>query len=106
MDLLFPPSSRYYGIATAVIENGQGQEIAYLRRRFVPPPERFAAIGDHKVEQGDRLDNVTARYLDDPEQFWRLCDANRAMRPDELIEQIGRHLRIALPEGIPGPPRA
>ena len=36
--------------------------------------------------QGDRLDNIAARYLGDPEQFWRICDANGAMRPDELTD--------------------
>ena len=35
---------------------------------------------------GDRLDNVSAQYLGDPEQFWRLCDANNAMEPEELTE--------------------
>ena len=39
--------------------------------------------------QGDRLDNITAKYLGDPEQFWRMCDANGAMRPEELTETIG-----------------
>lgn len=106
MDLLFPPSSRYYGIPTTIFVDAGGKETVYLTRRFVPPPERFATIGTHEVEQGERLDNITALHLDDPEQFWRLCDANRAMRPDALIELIGRRLRITLPEGIPGPPSA
>ena len=52
--------------------------------------------------QGDRLDNLAARYLGDPEQFWRLCDANGAMRPDELTQTSARRLRITLPEGVPG----
>jgi nucleoid-associated protein YgaU len=72
-----------------------------VRRRFCPPPERFALLQEHAVVQGDRLDNITAKYLGDPEQFWRICDANAAMRPEDLIE-IGRRLRITLPEGIPG----
>jgi hypothetical protein len=72
----------------------------------VPPPERFALLQEHVVTQGERLDNITARYLDDPEQFWRICDANRALRPDELTETVGRRLRITLPEGIPGMPNA
>jgi len=54
------------------------------------------------LTEGDRLDNLTFDYLGDPEQFWRIADANRAMRPDELTETIGRQLRITLPEGIPG----
>jgi hypothetical protein len=98
---LFPPTSRYHGTDTATFATGDGETIVYLRRRFVPPPERFELLQEHTVTQGDRLDNVAARYLNDPERFWQLCDANAAMRPDELIE-VGRRLRITLPEGIPG----
>jgi hypothetical protein len=103
---LFPPTSRYYGIDTATLETADGKIIIYLKRRFVPPPEQFALLQEHVVTQGERLDNITARYLGDPEQFWRICDANAAMRPDELTETVGRRLRITLPEGIPGMPNA
>jgi len=48
------------------------------------------------------LDNLAAKYLGDPEQFWRLCDANGAMRPDELVEVIGAVIKITLPQGITG----
>ncbi len=99
---LFPPTSRYHGNDPVTFETVGGEKIIYLRRRFVPPPERFELLQEHTVTQGDRLDNVTARYLNDPEQFWQLCDANAAMRPDELTESVGRRLRITLPEGIPG----
>jgi hypothetical protein len=58
-------------------------------------------VQEHSVAEGERLDNITAQYLGDPEQFWRLCDANDAMRPEELTETVGRRLRITLPEGIP-----
>jgi hypothetical protein len=99
---LFPPTSRYHGIDTATMETTDGRTIIYLRRRFVPPQERFALIQEHTVTQGDRLDNLASQYLGDPEQFWHLCDANNAIRPEELIEAVGRMLRITLPEGIPG----
>ncbi|HTY01454.1 MAG TPA: LysM domain-containing protein [Bacteroidota bacterium] len=102
----FPPTSRYYGLDTATLETPDGASIIYVRRRFLPQPDRFALLQEHVVAQGDRLDNITARYLGDPEQFWRICDANAAMRPDELTETIGRRLRITLPEGIPGTPNA
>ena len=62
-------------------------------------------LQEHTVSQGDRLDNLAAQYLGDPEQFWRLCDANAAMHPEELTQDIGRPLRITLPEGIPGGPK-
>jgi hypothetical protein len=106
MNPFFPPSSRYAQIETTTLDVPGVGKVVYLRRRFVPPPERFALLQEHVVKQNERLDNITALYLDDPEQFWRICDANRAMRPDELTETIGRRLRITLPEGIPGVPDA
>ncbi len=99
---LFPPNSRYQGIATAKLETADGRVVVYLRRRFVPAPDRFALVQEHTLVQGDRLDNLAAQYLGDPELFWRLCDANNAMRPEELTETIGSKLKITLPEGIPG----
>ena len=99
---LFPSNSRYQGIETAKLETADGQTVVYLRRRFVPPPEHFALLVEHTVAQGDRLDNLAAHYLGDPELSWRICDANAAMRPEELTETAGRTLRITLPEGLPG----
>lgn len=99
---LFPATSRYYGVETATLTAPDGRTIIYLKRRFLPPPENFSLLQEHVVTEGERLDNITAHYLGDPEQFWQVCDANRAMRPDELTETIGRRLRITLPQGIPG----
>lgn len=104
--LLFPPTSRYHNIETATLETADGKEIVYLKRRFVPAPDRFTLLQEHQVVEGDRLDNITARYLSDPLQFWRICDANTAMNPPELTAEIGRRLRITLPEGIPEIPNA
>jgi hypothetical protein len=102
----FPPTSRYFNIETATIKMPGGQTVVYLRRRFLPPAELFASLVDHSIVEDDRLDNITAKYMDDPEMFWRIADANSAMRPEELTETIGRRLRITLPEGIPGAPNA
>ena len=99
---LFAPASRYYGVDTATLETAEGRVVMYVRRRFCPPPERFSLLQEHMVTEGERLDNLTAHYLGDPEQFWRICDANAAMRPEDLTETIGRAVRITLPEGIPG----
>ena len=99
----FPATSRYAGVGTAVHRTPSGRPIVYLRRRFVPPADRFELLQEHRVADGDRLDRLTAQYLADPEQFWRVCDANEAMHPEELTAEVGRVLRITLPEGIPGP---
>ena len=101
----FPPTSRYFGIETTTIKTASG-EVVYLRRRFLPSPDRFALLLEHTVVEDERLDNITAKYLNDPELFWQIADANAAMRPEELTETIGRRLRITLPEGIPGTPNA
>lgn len=95
----FPPTSRYASVPLATLQTADGTTIVYLRRRFVPPPEQFTLLQEHIVKQGDRLDNITAQYLGDPEQFWRVCDANNVVRPREL-EAIGRRMRITLPEGL------
>ncbi len=76
--------------------------MTYLTRRFVPPPESLALLQWHRVTQGERLDNIAATYLGDPEQFWRLCDANRALRPDELTETIGTAAAHHLARRHPG----
>ncbi len=98
----FPPTSRYHGIDTAIMETKAGKSVIYLRRRFVPAAEKFAPIKEHTVTEGERLDNIANLYLGDPEQFWRICDANTVIRPNELVETVGNKIVITLPEGIPG----
>ena len=98
--MLFP-GSRYASIGTARTVLPDGREVVYLRRRFLPAGGPAQILAEHVVTQGDRLDNVTASYLGDPEQFWRVCDANAALRPDELTAEnrLGRRLAIPVPGG-------
>lgn len=98
-----PPTSRYYGLPVLKLHAGSDREIAYLGRRFVPPSSRFALLRTHTVTEGERMDLVAARELGDPLAFWRICDANDAMNPEDLTAHPDRRLRIALPEGVPGP---
>jgi hypothetical protein len=100
---LFASTSRYYGIDVETIVLN-GTLTGYIRRRFVPQPGRFQLIQEHTVTQGERLDNIAAQYLGDPSLFWRLCDANNAMRPNELTQTLGRKLKITMPENINGSP--
>ena len=98
---LFPPNSRYAGLDVATLQRPDGTTLVYVRRRFISPPERFALLQEHVVVEGERLDNLAARYVGNPEQFWRLCDANAVLTPEEL-ETPGRVVRITLPDGMPG----
>ena len=99
----FPPTSRYHSVETATLTDADGQELVYLRRRFVPSSSRFALLREHVVLGGERLDRISAHEIGDPQLFWRLCDANDAMQPGALTAEVGRRLRVTLPEGIPGP---
>lgn len=101
---LFPPDSRYQGVALATRVDARGEPIVHLRRRFLPQPERLALLQEHTVVQGDRYDNLAAKYLGDPLLWWRIADANRALSPDELTAVAGRRLRITLPPGVTGTP--
>lgn len=98
----FLPNSRYHALELASLEKPDGTSVVFLRRRFVPNPERFSLLLEHLVLQGERLDHITAQHLGDATAFWRICDANRAMLPSEL-EALGRRLRITLPEGLQAP---
>ena len=93
----FPPNSRYHGIETKTMETTMVGKIVYVKRRIIEAPESLALLQIHSVVQGDRLDLLAHQYLGDPEQFWRLCDANGATRPRALMETVGRKLRITLP---------
>lgn len=88
---MFFKGSRYARVGEHQIVNGQGRAIRYKTTRFII--ETPAQMG-HRVYQGERLDQIAHRYYQDPERFWRICDANRAMWPDDLVAEIGRVLRI------------
>jgi hypothetical protein len=100
----FGPGSRYAGLPLAEAEV-DGRSVRYVSRRFIPEPERFAVVREHVVAEGERPDTVAAVELGDPEQYWRLCDANNVRDPEELVE-TGRIVRVTLPEGLPGAPDA
>jgi hypothetical protein len=95
---MFDPTSRYYSLGTATYISADGQTITYVRRRFLPQGETMPLLVEVTVVQGDRLDLVAARTIGDPAQFWRICDANNATDPLELMAQPGSKLRVPVPQ--------
>ena len=97
---MFDPNSRYYNLLVATLTvlkwDGKSTEIRYIQRRFIPSTDGETLLQEHTFTQGERLDNITARYLDDPTLFWGVCDTNLVLIPEEL-EQIGRVIKITLP---------
>jgi hypothetical protein len=99
---MFDPTSRYYNIEVATLKaidrDGVRREVRYVKRRFIPPRDGATTMVEHTVMQGDRLDNITARYLGDPTQFWRVCDANNVLEPNALTDSVGNAIAIAMPK--------
>lgn len=95
---MFDPTSRYYGLDTTTLTvteaDGTTRDIRYVRRRIIPPASESTTLVEHTVAQGERLDQITARYAGDPTQFWRICDVNNVVTPEEL-EETGRIIAIA-----------
>ena len=95
---MFDHTSRYYQIADATYTAADGREVAYKRRRFLPPGASLPLLAEVTVAQGERLDLVTFRTLGDPLQFWRIADANDAVNPFELEGPSGQTLRVPVPQ--------
>jgi hypothetical protein len=90
---MFEPGSRYEHVADAVYVDRNGRQFPYKLLRTFPgdaPLRQLYDVTDH-----DRLDLLSFRFYGDPEQFWRLCDGNRALLPDEL-EVEGLRIRVPL----------
>ena len=96
---MFSSTSRYARLAVAtytlVAPDGTSTEIRYVTRRFLPGPDSSGLVTQHIVAPGERLDILAARYLGDPTQFWRFCDAAGVLVPDEL-EEPGRIIPITM----------
>lgn len=104
----FAESSRYRHTSTVTESLPDGRQVRRIKRRFLPQPESMATQTEHTLKLGERLDRVAYEYLGDPELFWQVCDANRAMRPADLtdhpeVQNHPRRIRIGLPPGIPNP---
>jgi hypothetical protein len=95
---MFEHTSRYDPIENAIYEAADGRHITYKRRRFLPQGEAMPLLAEVTVGVGDRLDLIAARALGDAEQFWQVCDANNAMNPFDLTAEVGRALRIPIPQ--------
>ena len=86
----FDPQSRYARAETTIVTDARGRVVA-----AVLPPEAPTQqlLGYHVRRQGEQLDHLAARYLDNPHGYWRLAEINDAM----FAEQISEAIEIAIP---------
>jgi hypothetical protein len=100
---MFEPNSRYASVELATVDvadaSGRIRPVRYVRRRFIPPAPDAPAAVEHRVIQGERPDHLAARYFGDPTLFWRLCDVNFVIRPDELTRDAGSIVEIHVTAG-------
>jgi hypothetical protein len=99
----FPPTSRYSGVGIDTWDPGSGEPpVPFLRRRLCPRAERFSTLYEVGVVEGDRRDNLAARHVGDAALWWRLADANGVVDPRTLTDEVGRRVRVTLPEDVQG----
>jgi hypothetical protein len=95
---MFRRRCAYYRIRDSSLRRPDGTVALTIRFRL-PRGDSVDVWLSHVVAQGDRsITRYPARYPG----CWattgpQLCDANTAMRPDELTERLGRRLKIPLP---------
>ena len=96
---MFDPTSRYANKQLVSFTKEDGTVVRYVKRRFCPRGEEQQLLVEVIIQEGDRLDLITGRTLGDPLQFWRVCDANNALNPCDLLaqERIGEALRVTIP---------
>ncbi len=95
---MFEPTSRYAQIETTTVTLPDGRVERYVRRRFLPDGAAMPVLVEVTIAQGDRIDVITAKTLGDPQQYWRVCDANNAMDPAAFTETIGATVRVPIPQ--------
>ena len=91
---MFTNGSRYKRMPTYEIKDSKGRTVKAVA---LPLPTESAPAGEHVLLEGQRLDHLAAQYLGDPTAFWRICDVNNVMYPDEL-KVIGERILIPIKE--------
>ena len=94
-------NSRYYGTRVLQYLPPGGPLVMYVARRIIPQAATYTSLRSYVIVEGDRLDNLAAKFLGNPLLFWMICDANGATDPEELTAQPGRAILIPLAAGIP-----
>lgn len=89
--MTFFKGSRYEHVGELELDGTDGRLVRCKRPRYIPEaPGRLT----HVVAEHDRLDLLGDRYLGDPERYWRICDANRALWPPDLLAEPGTTIQI------------
>jgi len=96
---MFEPQSRYARTEVKTYTDENAQQVAYIKRRFLPPAALQRVIGRQGIVEGDRLDLLAARHYGDATQHWRFTDAQQVyMDPKKLLSAPDTTITIVFPE--------
>jgi hypothetical protein len=88
----FDSLSRYASVTPYPREDHRGRVVMVVP---VPAAPAELLLGIHVLRQGERLDHLAFRYLNNPAGFWRICELNNVMLAEALSEQK----EISIPAG-------
>jgi hypothetical protein len=88
------PTSRYANSQMTTVVRADGKTVSCLALRMLPLPSAMLSVSTVTVPSGERLDATANRVFGDPLQYYRLCDANGAMNPFLLVDDMGPVLRV------------
>ena len=80
---MFDNKSRYKKQQTYQRKDWRGRTVATIP---VPVAADEEFVGYHLRKQGQRVDHMAFRYLDNAAGFWRICQLNGVMLPEALSE--------------------
>lgn len=80
---MFDDKSRYKNANRYQRTDRQGRTVSIIE---VPRQGREIFRGYHRRIQGQRLDHMAYKYLNNGSGFWRICHLNDVMLPEALSE--------------------
>ena len=80
---MFTDKSRYKNTEQYEQKDSRNRTVKVVA---VPDPPPSTLAGFHLMKQGQRLDHLSAQYVNDPAGSWRIAEVNQTMLQEALTE--------------------
>jgi hypothetical protein len=81
---IYERNSRYAKFAKIEeTTDAEGRKVLTMGVARVPAQKE---LGEHIRRDGQRLDHLASYYLKDASAYWRICEMNDVLLPDQLAE--------------------
>ncbi len=81
---MFDEKSRYKNVVQETMQDRRGRTVKIV---IAPEAPRQIILGHHQRIEGQRVDHLAFKYLNNVAGFWRIAEANSVMLPETLSEQ-------------------